>query len=415
MEELQIYKTPRTVAKLMVQESWLRPPPLSGSFLTFLALSHLDPEVRGHSSLADIVAFINLHFPYYGGPRQGQCERVVAKVLGSLEKEVSDTWQQQEDEDHLQAAYQQLMELATDEDQQMLVAMSLRQPLFLEAMMAGLYDYCHQDELPARGTKPPPQPFTDRQLAMLALVHLRGYPATLAELTIYLSHLFPSFWASGRRAAFTSALWSDHFLTAVASIALESMCTSSQVRFQLIEECAQQVQAELARVAREQLPQLMAAIWDASCLPVLFPDLADICHSLRQSGYSLPIPRHPLTQEMLLFCLLLQEKNRTGGRTSLQQLASQISHLTRSQPAPASLLLDQLAAFVERSEAFELEITADGSHHVAILPAALLFGEQLLATNLVYNLKEVGRKVLHTAFVPFQRPNLEFWPHCPPI
>ena len=390
---------PKIVFKVVVKETWLRPPPLSGHILTSLALSHLDPGGRNQVALEDIVAFITLHFPYYGGRQWEQC---VQLVLGELARE-GPNWKGRQ-----LAAYQELKEMLSRDGQG--VEASMREPAFLNTLMEGVLCVGRRNQQTT--TKRPPPPLTDRELALLSLVSLKAFPATLAQLTLYLSHVFPAFWAGGHLspATPTGILWRGRFLAAVAEVARESICCESgEARFQLLGDSYRSVVTELLGVARARQPQLRAAIWDPSFIPVLFPVLPQRPNTLfvpSQPGQdvdlSLPVPPHPLPEELLLFSLFyLKKKQQTSSSSAspslrLSELASGLIRLTSSGRLEQgnSHFLEQLAAFVQHSEAFELAVRADGdiaNSCVSILPAAQLFGESLLMTSILHNLDEVSK------------------------
>ena len=390
---------PKIVFKVVVKETWLRPPPLSGHILTSLALSHLDPGGRNQVALEDIVAFITLHFPYYGGRQWEQC---VQLVLGELARE-GPNWKGRQ-----LAAYEELKDMLSRDGQG--VEASMREPAFLNTMMEGLLCVGRRNQQTT--TKRPPPPLTDRELALLSLVSLKAFPATLAQLTLYLSHVFPAFWAGGHLspATPTGILWRGRFLAAVAEVARESICCESgEARFQLLADSYRSVVTELLGVARARQPQLRAAIWDPSFIPVFFPVLPQRPNTLfvpSQPGQdvdlSLPVPPHPLPEELLLFSLFyLKKKQQTSSSSAspslrLSELASGLIRLTSSGRLEQgnSHFLEQLAAFVQHSEAFELAVRADGdiaNSCVSILPAAQLFGESLLMTSILHNLDEVSK------------------------
>ena len=208
----------------------------------------------------------------------------------------------------------------------------------------------------------------------------------------------------------TGILWRGRFLAAVAEVARESICCQSgEARFQLLADSYRSVVTELLGVARARQPQLRAAIWDPSFIPVFFPVLPQRPNTLfvpSQPGQdvdlSLPVPPHPLPEELLLFSLFyLKKKQQTSSSSAspslrLSELASGLIRLTTSgrlEPGN-SHFLEQLAAFVQHSEAFELAVRADGdiaNSCVSILPAAQLFGESLLMTSILHNLDEVSK------------------------
>jgi len=141
---------------------------------------------------------------------------------------------------------------------------------------------------------------------------------SLEQLTIYLSHLFPGISASRllRVHAPEGRLWRDELVAGLAHVARESLQPPACAQFQLLDDCRQAVEAELSRLAATWLPELTAAILDASFISVLFPTLGSEagarnfsvhCSLAPHAGVTSARMPLPLPLDLLLFSVFYLE------------------------------------------------------------------------------------------------------------